>query len=347
MRKLAVRVGKSAEGATTAAGLALSNAQTVASAAEELTASIGEISGQVNHSTATVNQAVEASNATRATIEALNERVGRIGAVAEIISDIAAKTNLLALNATIEAARAGDAGKGFAVVASEVKQLANQTARSTEEINQHISDVRSATTEAVAAVSRIATTIGEVNSIAGSIAAAVVQQGAATAEIARGVSETATAVNAVNARNAEVSREAGDAGRHADEVLNGTRVLDGAIDELRRALIRTVRTSTADVDRRMFQRQEMDLACQVEVPGLGPIAARLTDLSEGGARLAGAAGLTRGTRGTLRMAGLTRPVPFAVRASEGAALRVSFETDDTGAQSLRALLAKSALRPAA
>src|SRR6185437_10103657 len=117
----------------------------------------------------------------------LNERVAEIGAVAEIIGEIAAKTNLLALNATIEAARAGDAGKGFAVVASEVKSLAMQTARSTEEIARHIGQVRSATGASVAAVARIAQTITEISTIAGSIAAAVKQQDAATAEIARNV----------------------------------------------------------------------------------------------------------------------------------------------------------------
>jgi methyl-accepting chemotaxis protein len=347
MRKLAARVGHSAAGANEAASLALANAQTVASAAEQLSASIGEISGQVHHSTATVTLAVDASNATRATIEALNERVGRIGAVAEIIGDIAAKTNLLALNATIEAARAGEAGKGFAVVASEVKQLANQTARSTEEINRHIGEVRSATTEAVTAVARIATTIGEVNAIAGSIAAAVEEQGAATAEIARGVSSTAAAVDAMTARNGEVTHEAEMAGRHASEVLDGTRVLDSAVAELRQALIRTVRTSTAEVDRRMFQRHDVDLTCRLELPGLGPVDARVSDVSEGGARLTGAAGLTPGTRGTLRMAGLATPLAFTVRGTEGAATRVTFTLDDISRVALRRMLSAGAPRAAA
>ena len=101
-------------------------------------ASIREIGVQVTQSTAVVGRAVAAGGETRTTIEALNEQVARIGTVADMIGEIAAKTNLLALNATIEAARAGDAGKGFAVVASEVKGLATQTARSTEEIARHI-----------------------------------------------------------------------------------------------------------------------------------------------------------------------------------------------------------------
>src|SRR6202020_1076260 len=112
---------------------------------------------------------------TRSTIETLNDQVALIGSVADMISEIAAKTNLLALNATIEAARAGDAGKGFAVVASEVKALATQTARSTEEIGRHIDQVRAATGASVAAVTRIEDTITELNAIAGSIAAAVEQ----------------------------------------------------------------------------------------------------------------------------------------------------------------------------
>jgi methyl-accepting chemotaxis protein len=189
------RTGTAAGTAANAAATALANAQTVASAAEQLSSSIREIGGQVNQSTTVVGRAVTAGNETRVTIEALNQKVERIGAVADMIGEIAAKTNLLALNATIEAARAGDAGKGFAVVASEVKQLATQTARSTQEIGLHINEVRQATNASVAAVARIEHTITEINTIAGSIAAAVEQQGAATAEIARTVSETAAAAN--------------------------------------------------------------------------------------------------------------------------------------------------------
>jgi methyl-accepting chemotaxis protein len=200
MSASAGRTGAAAKTAATAATRALANAQTVASAAEQLAASIREIGSQVHQSSAVVGRAVTAGSEARARIEALNERVGLIGSVADMIREIAARTNLLALNASIEAARAGDAGKGFAVVASEVKQLATQTARSTQEISVHIAGVLTATGASVASVREIEQTIGAINAIAGSIAAAVEEQGVATAEIARSVSETAAAADTMTGR---------------------------------------------------------------------------------------------------------------------------------------------------
>jgi methyl-accepting chemotaxis protein len=248
MSASAGRTGVAADTASSAAALALANAQTVAGAAEQLSASIREIGGQVSQSAEVVGRAVSAGGETRARMEVLNQEVERIGAVADMIGAIAAKTNLLALNATIEAARAGDAGKGFAVVAAEVKALATQTAGSTQQIARHIGQVRSATDASVAAVSRIEQTIGEINAIAGSIAAAVEQQGAATAEIARNVGETAIAANEMTARVAEVAVEASDTGRHAVEVRENTAELNTAVELLRHSVIQVVRASTTDAD---------------------------------------------------------------------------------------------------
>ena len=261
MSASATRTGSSAQSAATAAGQALANAQTVASAAEELSASIHEIGGQVSQSSTVVNRAVEAGRTTRETIGALNEQVARIGSVADMISEIAARTNLLALNATIEAARAGDAGKGFAVVASEVKQLATQTAKSTEEISRHIAEVHAATGASVTAVARIEETIGEINAIASSIAAAVEQQSAATAEIARNVSETSAAANEMTSRTSEVSAEAEQTGRKASEVLGSTSALEAAMQDMHKSIIHLVRTSTSEVDRRRYRRR----GCLVDV----------------------------------------------------------------------------------
>jgi methyl-accepting chemotaxis protein len=244
MSASATRAGASATDAAAASALALANVQTVAGAAEQLAASIREIGSQMHHSAQVVQRAVTAGTEARSTMEALNQEVERIGAVADMINEIAGKTNLLALNATIEAARAGDAGKGFAVVASEVKALATQTARSTHEIARHIGQVRAATGLSVAAVGRIEQTITEINTIAGSIAAAVEQQGAATAEIARTISETASAANEMTGRTKEVMTEAVDTGRCATEVRANTMALGQDVETLRDTVLRVVRAAT-------------------------------------------------------------------------------------------------------
>ena len=255
MSSAATRTEALAESASTASAEALTTAQTVASAAEQLSASIAEISAQMAQSTEGVGRAVGASGEARSRIAKLNEQMGRIGAVADMIAEIAAKTNLLALNATIEAARAGDAGKGFAVVASEVKALAAQTARSTQDIATHVGDVRSATGASVAAVARIEETISEIDAIATSVAASVEEQRAATAEIARNVAQTATAADAMSGRIVEVSAEARQTGARAVDFLHHTTALSAAVDELGRTVVHVIRTSTTDVDRRAFRRR--------------------------------------------------------------------------------------------
>jgi methyl-accepting chemotaxis protein len=326
MSASATRTGASAESAAGAAAQALATAQTVASAAEELTASIREIGGQVNQSSTVVGRAVEAGRNTRETISALNERVGRIGTVADMISEIAARTNLLALNATIEAARAGDAGKGFAVVASEVKQLATQTAKSTEEISRHIGEVRAATGASVTAVGHIEETIGEINAIAGSIAAAVEEQGAATAEIARNVTETAAAANAMTNRTTEVSDEAKKTGQQAADVLENTTALDGAMQDLHKAVIHLVRTSTSEVDRRRYRRRpclvEATLVCQGRSE-----TAWLHDVSERGCHVITALRVQAGQRVELTMPRFNTRLEGTVAEQSEDGLHITFLSD--------------------
>jgi methyl-accepting chemotaxis protein len=344
MSDSATRTGDAAQNASTASAHALANVQTVASAAEQLSASIREIGSQVSQSGEVVGRAVTAGNETRAKIEVLNKVVERIGAVADMIGDIAGRTNLLALNATIEAARAGDAGKGFAVVASEVKQLANQTARSTQEIAGHINEVRAATEESMAAVVRIEQTIGEVNAIAGSIAAAVEQQGAATAEIARNVTETASAANAMAERTRDVSTEAEKTGRSAAEVRDNSAALDVAMRELKEAVVRVVRTSTTEVDRRKSIRHAVALSCRVSVPGQAALTGNVTDLSETGAAIRDVPPLGVGARGTLGLDAIGTPLPFTVRSSAGGVSHVAFELDASTAAKLHGVPERPALR---
>ena len=205
---------------------------TVAVAAEEMAASVDEISRQVNHVMTAVRTAVDRALETDSKVVGLMQAADRIGDVVRLISDIAGQTNLLALNATIEAARAGDAGKGFAVVASEVKSLATQTAKATDQISQQIGQIQSATNEAVGAIQGIATTIAEVNDIAAAIAAAVEEQGAATKEIARNVQQASAGTQEVTSNIAGVRAGASDTGGAAGEVLSAAGELSRQAEQL-------------------------------------------------------------------------------------------------------------------
>ncbi|WP_041793674.1 globin-coupled sensor protein [Pararhodospirillum photometricum] len=212
-------VGRSIDalGAVDEAG---NSAQTVAAATEELAASIQEIGRQVAQSTDMTQDAVGEAERANTMVLGLVDTANRIGAVLKLINSIASQTNLLALNATIEAARAGEAGKGFAVVAGEVKNLANQTAKATDEISSQIAAVQTATRDAVAAIQGIGATIQRVSSIATTIAGAVEEQRAATQEIARTVQSVAhSTTNATNSMKA-VSRLTENTEGAADAVKN-------------------------------------------------------------------------------------------------------------------------------
>ena len=187
LSEAADRASRRTEGATAASAEASANVRDIASATDELAASVMEIDRQVAQSNAIAEKAVGEAERTNAAVQELNEAAKRIGDVVSLITDIAEQTNLLALNATIEAARAGEAGRGFAVVAGEVKALAGQTAKATEDIATQIADMQHATSRSIEAIEAIEGTIRDIGAISGAIAAAVTEQGAATQEIARSV----------------------------------------------------------------------------------------------------------------------------------------------------------------
>ncbi len=184
------------------------NVQTVAAAAEELSASVSEIHGNVQTNYDTIVQTSEKSKTANVQVRELAEAVAQISDVVDLIADIAEQTNLLALNATIEAARAGDAGKGFAVVATEVKQLADQTARATNEIGGQINLVQGSTEQTVTSIESVTSSMDSVLNAMHAISSAVEEQGAATNEISRNASYAAKGTQEVVDNSRSVTKVA-------------------------------------------------------------------------------------------------------------------------------------------
>ena len=196
------QINSTSSQATSAAGASIqasSNVMAVTAGAEEMAASVEEISRQVQHANEIAGVAVGQASDTNAIISSLADAAQKIGQVVELINSIATQTNLLALNATIEAARAGEAGKGFAVVAAEVKNLAGQTSKATEEIGAQINAVQAATQKAVTAIGDISATITTISDISTAIASAVEEQSAVTREMTVNMKMAAEGVDAISA----------------------------------------------------------------------------------------------------------------------------------------------------
>ena len=215
-----------------ASGEASMSVESVASASEQLSASINDISQQAAHAAGIASRAVSQARDTDGTVQGLAKSAARIGEVVGLINTIAAQTNLLALNATIEAARAGEAGRGFAVVASEVKSLASQTAKATDEISEQIADIQRVAGDAIDAIKGIGSIIGEVNEVATAIAAAVQEQGAATQEITRSTQFAAQGTKNVSDNITGVKADADKSAAAAEDVKQASETLETQSQQL-------------------------------------------------------------------------------------------------------------------
>jgi methyl-accepting chemotaxis protein len=310
---LATTLSADSQAVAAASEQSLANTQTVSAAAEQLTASIREIGSQIERASQVTGSAVRSGHRAQETIQSLSAVVSKIAEMSGNIGSIASQTNLLALNATIEAARAGEAGRGFAVVASEVKSLSHQTAQSTEEINRLVVEIQAATDAAATSVAQIGQEIGEVDRVASSIAAAIQQQGAATREIARSVDQSAQSSREVSSRIANVSGGAEEVSVRAVEVQGAIAAASANIAALRSILVRVVRTSSEDANRRVFPRFRTDMPVAITNSRGSRMASRLIDVSEGGARIASVSDLNVEDTCALHIEGLPASLAFIVR----------------------------------
>jgi len=244
-------MGESAESSLAQAhsAIELSDAATqgvgaVAVAAESMTENVRALSARIRRSSDMSQEAVQRVSQADTMVTELGKATARIESVAELIIDIADQTNMLALNATIEAARAGDAGKGFAVVAGEVKNLANQTAKATDEITAHISSIRDAGNRARAAMVAVTEAIEEISTISTEVTQATESQNASIAEISVNARETSDATGQTLSYIREVGEAIEQTGFAAHEMLATVDDLArqmGKLEERADGFIETVR----------------------------------------------------------------------------------------------------------
>jgi methyl-accepting chemotaxis protein len=344
LEALSTTVGDASAVVSGAARTAYDNAQAVAGATAQLSESFGEVGLKIAGAKSVVDNTVAAGTETIAAIGALCDSVNRIGSIADLISNIARQTGMLALNASIEAARAGEFGKGFSVVAGEVKTLARQTSEATQDINAQIEGIRKASATASSVVHRMEENLSRIDSATATITTVVERQADATRDISGIVAGTAVAANTVSERIAAVSAHAADAGSQSIAVRGAVETLSGSIMEMRDAMVRAVRTSTDDLNRRTSTRHPVERAATVS----GNSGHWHTiNLSKGGAELVAEEGhgFHLGDRLNVAIDDIPTEVPFVVVATRDNFVHLRIEADPAKAAQWSAAVDALAAEP--
>jgi methyl-accepting chemotaxis protein len=175
-----------------------SNVQTVAAGAEELHASVVEISQTMSKTSTATDEAYQKVVETGEETKKLLEAAQAMSGIVNLIQKIAEQVNLLSLNATIEAARAGEAGKGFAVVASEVKGLATQVAEATHKIGGEINNIQDVVSVVANGLQVIMARIDNARGYVAGVAGAVEEQSAVARDMSSNMQSASQAMNEVS-----------------------------------------------------------------------------------------------------------------------------------------------------
>lgn len=306
---------------------ATGNVESCAAAVEEMSVSAQEIHRQVESSRNASTKAEEEVGKTTEIVKGLAIAAEEIGDIANMIKDIASRTNLLALNATIEAARAGEAGKGFAVVASEVKNLASQTAEATDQVNMQITTIQQIAAQTTEAVERIGTVIFEAGEISQAVAATAEEQLTATQEISNNIQEAAQATRASSTKVELVAGETGNSSGTARQVADESVGVSGAIHSLSKKvtdIMANLRGYEA-FNRRVADRFEpkSTLDCKIECNGRNT-AGMISNVSRTGAAIIAESNAVAGDRLQLTLHGWQVPLESVVLGNQEGLVRVKF-----------------------
>ena len=235
-----------ASSATQSLQIASQNVSTVAAASEEMSATVREIAEQTTGTNNLVGETAESVEKATQDVTSLSQEAEHIGSVVNLIRDIAEQTNLLALNATIEAARAGEAGRGFAVVASEVKQLAEQTAKATDEISARVGGIQASVRHAADAITEISAKSANMEALTSAVAGAVEEQRASTEEIASSTRAASDGTTDVSENMTLVNQAIERTASEAAHVLKSAEVVASVSEDLHTQVERFLAEVAAD-----------------------------------------------------------------------------------------------------